>query len=716
MPNFAFGLDFGTSKTAVTLAQTGFINPPVTELAIDGQNSRIATCVLRDKITKRVWIGEQAQQQYQLADAAERERLEFFANFKPHIHQRRKDREAAQQFISRIRQLDGLSHELERHSGDAVVAVGCPVSWDEAGASTLLELLKQARFPPAFAIPEPVGATFHFLGLRLKAQDFRRDIVVFDWGAGTFDMSVLRAGQFEFETTNSWGSTLYGGRLFDDLFYQWLVETAAQRDRQDDVRRLDEQPVDRDIIHGLLCRDIKERFSRHLSTSEIGTRWIYPHQVEIMGDQGINLGKFEVQGIGEFYDRMRAYCPSEIAAEWLQDAQSEARPEEMEFVRALQERRPVDLRAWGRVLIKEGLRNLGIRPMAIVVLTGGSSNWKWFQTDVGAHPLFAERPEACLYDGAPELTIARGLARAYSIGSYSNQLIHEVNAARPLIIEGLRAIHTNVLAEISSKLADTMSNSELRARVYDAFLLALRNAEVARFAEMASPADQSLQAMIKRVVEWLRKLLQGLWAALSTGPPNRSFEDYQNQITRALARLISDPNAEAIRPELERFVAGWLAANRASVSKLDEQVSGRAHRDIMELLRKHVQIGGVVEIAIEACGATGPTSFEDALRNLGSEVEFQPGLISRLYGEASKLIDTLTKGNASQEKEDKTAELEKQADASTERFFAALPEAIRNNVLKAQTVEGWADGVVDDLVRNLRMLARVAGIDTAFDA
>jgi molecular chaperone DnaK (HSP70) len=86
MPSFAFGLDFGTSKTAITLAQTGVINPQVVEVAVDGQHDRIATCVLR--VDKQVFVGQAAEQEFLAEhDPAARGRMEFFSNFKPHIHQ-----------------------------------------------------------------------------------------------------------------------------------------------------------------------------------------------------------------------------------------------------------------------------------------------------------------------------------------------------------------------------------------------------------------------------------------------------------------------------------------------------------------------------------------------------------------------------------------------------------------------------------------------------
>ena len=86
--NFTFGLDFGTSKTAITLAKTGVNNPNVEDLLVEGQADRIPTCVLRDKTTGAIYIGAEAEQEYQLQrDPVARANFEFFSNFKPQIHQ-----------------------------------------------------------------------------------------------------------------------------------------------------------------------------------------------------------------------------------------------------------------------------------------------------------------------------------------------------------------------------------------------------------------------------------------------------------------------------------------------------------------------------------------------------------------------------------------------------------------------------------------------------
>src|SRR5262249_2801800 len=180
---------------------------------------------------------------------------------------------------------------------------------------TLRLLPRRAGSPPAFAIPEPVGAAFHFLGMHhLKAQDFHRDIVVFDWGAGTFDMTVLRAGHIDLAGSRSWGSTLYGGRVFDDLFFHWLLGMARKRGPPTELRNLAARPTDRAILLGLPCRQIKEDYSDHYS-SELGSgSWTTSSSIELgVLDDKISLGDFHVENAAAFETRMRSYTASEEA-------------------------------------------------------------------------------------------------------------------------------------------------------------------------------------------------------------------------------------------------------------------------------------------------------------------------------------------------------------------------------------------------------------------
>src|SRR5438552_2820124 len=167
---FSYGLDFGTSKTAITSAQTETINPLIVDVAVDSNEAdRMPSCLLRDtsRNPARVYVGSVAEQQYLLSQHAPAPgtpapQFEFFSNFKPHIHQSADMRAIALDFLREFRRSERVSELFLRNADESVVAVGCPVSWVSGGADTLLNLLRDAEFPPAFAIPEPVGAAFYF--------------------------------------------------------------------------------------------------------------------------------------------------------------------------------------------------------------------------------------------------------------------------------------------------------------------------------------------------------------------------------------------------------------------------------------------------------------------------------------------------------------------------------------------------------------------------
>jgi hypothetical protein len=525
-------------------------------------------------------------------------------------------------------------------------------------------------------------------------------------------MTALRAGRIQVDAANNWGSTLYGGRLFDDLFYQWLLETAAAQGHGDDMRKLEERPVDRAILHGLMCRHIKESFSRFYASNEPDRRWTYGYPVAIIGsrESGINLGNFEVPRIGQLDERMRAYRASALALPWLEMAQAEVQPEEREFFDPLLDGRAVDLEAWGRRLIEVGLHKLAIDDKSIAVLTGGSCNWKWFQDEVFAQPAFKGRSLAVLYDGKPELTIARGLARAYAVGSYAMQLTEQVRAARARLTAALHQTHAEMLEQLSYALTSEMKNDEaLKTDLRQIFEDALNGAALARSNE---PVQKGL---MEKLIEGLKRFWAGLRkAAPKPGTQGASYDDLQNWIKGGFEELLKDPHLDAIRPDLERRIGQWIGDNRGNLESWDERFALRAHRRIMELLKAHIntEIGGFVEVAIEACSAVGTTTFEAALRDLGGHVKFSPGMIPTLLDGMARRLRELTAPGAVTET-DKAEEMRRQADASTERLFNDLPGAIRRNLEQVQSAEAWAQMVIDDLIKTLQTLAQIARVEAA---
>jgi hypothetical protein len=447
------------------------------------------------------------------------------------------------------------------------------------------------------------------------------------------------------------------------------------------------QTTDRAILIGLICRDVKERFSRSLDGNGPEEPWAHTSPISV---GSIDLGRFKVERSGEFFERMRNYQASDLARDWIEKARNETLPEEQRFAEALRAGRPVNLEAWGRMLIEEGLARLAIGDKAVAILTGGSCNWKWFKDEVNAHDLFRDRSEkSVLWDDKPELTIARGLARAYSIGSYSRKLMGDLAARREELAPRMATIHEDLLQSLSDRLAIRMrTDLRLRTDIRRIFAQSLERAAMSRPTRLTAAG-------------WFAKLWQDIQRVLAATA--RAFS--RERIKGFVQEILRDPQAEAVRPALERRVREWIAANRDEVTVLDRQISGDAHREVMAVLKQYLEIHGLVEVAIEACGATGATTFDVVLKELGNKVDFGPGIIERFSDWLGFILHPGRDGNMAAK-----SDLDQQANASMERFFAALPAAIRKNVALVQTAESWREGVLADLERTLETLARVARI------
>jgi hypothetical protein len=255
-----------------------------------------------------------------------------------------------------------------------------------------------------------------------------------------------------------------------------------------------------------------------------------------------------------------------------------------------------------------------------------------------------------------------------------------------------------------------MKNDEaLKTDLRQIFEDALNGAALARSNE---PVQKGL---MEKLIEGLKRFWAGLRkAAPKPGTQGASYDDLQNWIKGGFEELLKDPHLDAIRPDLERRIGQWIGDTRGNLESWDERFALRAHRRIMELLKAHIntEIGGFVEVAIEACSAVGTTTFEAALRDLGGHVKFSPGMIPTLLDGMARRLRELTAPGAVTET-DKAEEMRRQADASTERLFNDLPGAIRRNLEQVQSAEAWAQMVIDDLIKTLQTLAQIARVEAA---
>jgi hypothetical protein len=149
------------------------------------------------------------------------------------------------------------------------VTVTHPASWGPTRRETLAAAARRAGAPSADLLPEPVAAARFLTRLHGTAVEPGTAIVVYDFGAGTFDATVLvhRDGRFDVAAAEGLNDT--GGRDIDEALLRHLADVYAARD-PGTWQRLERPatPADRRARWTLLddVRTAKEMLSRASST------------------------------------------------------------------------------------------------------------------------------------------------------------------------------------------------------------------------------------------------------------------------------------------------------------------------------------------------------------------------------------------------------------------------------------------------------------------
>jgi len=116
----------------------------------------------------------------------------------------------------------------------------------DAGTIAGLEVLR--------IINEPTAAA---LAYGLDKQEQEQNILVFDLGGGTFDVSILQIGNGVFEVKSTSGNNHLGGDDFDNVIVDWLVKNFQQEEGVD--LRKDKMAIQR-------LREASEKAKIELST------------------------------------------------------------------------------------------------------------------------------------------------------------------------------------------------------------------------------------------------------------------------------------------------------------------------------------------------------------------------------------------------------------------------------------------------------------------
>jgi len=425
-------IDFGTANTYYCKCPGDRLSPQGVDFG-DGRDG-LATAILYRK-GKSPLIGHPAMAEYGEATAQERSGYVLRTHFKPDIATGEEARRNAADFLGAVLE-EARQQRLDLEPGSRQVIFGVP---SEAGADyreALTEAAQKAGYGEIQMVDEPKGALlYHVFHRDIPARDALRGLLVVDFGGGTCDFAFLCRGNVR----HSWGDMRLGGRLFDDLFFQWFMDDnpgALEALRKDGSEF---------FVHSCRCREIKELFSRAMARdrSEKVTKAVDKWRIADMTWEA-------------FLRRSRSYSPSATLKQYLADIGGCA---------AVADARngSVDLLSWFRSCLIDGIRAAKIDKgdIRFVILAGGSSQWP-FVSDIVQEELGVE--QACIMrSDRPYAAISEGLAIHPALqaqyratqGKLREELPQFCNGElKPLLDRRFQKIAQDIAAAVARELFD----------------------------------------------------------------------------------------------------------------------------------------------------------------------------------------------------------------------------------------------------------------------
>ncbi len=371
-------IDFGTTNSYYCKCPGDQLSPKGVDFG-DGRDG-LATAILYREGRSSL-VGHVAIEEYGEATPQERKSYTLRTHFKPDIGQGAQARANARDFLTTV--LDESRHrQIDIDPLRRDVIFGVPSEAADDFRTALASVAREAGYGDIRMLDEPKGALlYHLFHKDMPARDAMRGLLVIDFGGGTCDFAFMSRGSVR----HSWGDMQLGGRLFDDLFFQWFLDAnpealAAITDEGSEF-----------FVHSFLCREMKEFFSRTMARD----------RNEPVTKAVRHYGRVADMTWDEFVRRGRSYRPSPAFRGFLRAIGSSL----AEFDGA---EAGIDLLAWFRDCLRQGLAGGGIEKSDIrfVILAGGSSQWPFvmdiLRDELGVQPLQvmrSDRPCAVISEG-----------------------------------------------------------------------------------------------------------------------------------------------------------------------------------------------------------------------------------------------------------------------------------------------------------------------------
>lgn len=264
MNDVAYGIDFGTSNSAIVVARSdgtlAQVRDPGSPIGLSSVPTSV--CVLRDG---RLMVGRAAENAKRLRPAAFRS--DFKRDFGDETPVRLDDREFRPDELTTEVLRFLREQAIEQVPGTANrVVITVPAAWESGKHALMLKAAERAGFDPGVVelVAEPVAALAYAFGSHASAGS--ETVLVYDLGGGTFDCALAQGNEAGYEILGAPGGLGdIGGTLFDRM----LLQLMRARYGDSVAALLDGPPADPDTMRRRLSlKDTCEAFKCQLSVAE----------------------------------------------------------------------------------------------------------------------------------------------------------------------------------------------------------------------------------------------------------------------------------------------------------------------------------------------------------------------------------------------------------------------------------------------------------------
>ncbi|MBN1972525.1 MAG: Hsp70 family protein [Sedimentisphaerales bacterium] len=426
-------VDFGTTNSYYCKCPADQTSPVGVDFGV-GKDG-IATAILY-RGQKEPLVGDAALHEFGETPAKERTSWCLRTQFKPDIAASDEAYKNAEDFLRNlIVQCERLHIDID--PGKREVIFGAPSESESIFNAKLSQIAQAAGYGNIKIVDEPIGALlYHLWHKDFSPSESQKGVLFVDFGGGTCDFAFL----CRMEVRHSWGDFELGGRLLDDIFFQWFLE------QNPSALREMKQNGDTYYVHSYLCREAKELFSRTMARDR------NEHVSKFIG----RYGSISDMTWGKFMERAANYIPGHVFTGYLREIGNKS-------VKLTCSDRKIDLLDWFKRCLTRGLeeKNINIADIKRVILAGGSSQWP-FVSDIISDVLHidqsaitrSDRPYVVISEGLSILpALKQKLRKTRQVLKDDLPIFCEKNI-RPWIKEKTGAIASALIGDITSNLFD----------------------------------------------------------------------------------------------------------------------------------------------------------------------------------------------------------------------------------------------------------------------